>query len=121
MNSKKAYQILKALVQGLDPDSGRELLAESVLQRAHVLRAMLTAIDALKEQSARQARRATLPERVGAPWTAEEERRLVELFQAGTGVSDIAGEFSRTVRSVEARLERLGLMQPGDRTTGQFT
>ncbi len=39
--SKKAQKILTALIQGVDPQTGEELPAGTVIQQAHVLRALL--------------------------------------------------------------------------------
>jgi DNA-binding NarL/FixJ family response regulator len=117
MKPKKAAEIMKSLVQGIDPASGEEIATDSVLQKAQVLRALLVAISAIEQNVAREARRALLPANVGTPWTPDEERRLVEAFQSGIALSDIAKELSRTVRAVEARLERLELLPPEQRTT----
>ena len=62
-------------------------------------------------------RRALLPENVGQPWTADEETRLVEAFKAGQSPEEIARRHRRTVRAVEARLQRMGLLKEEDRTT----
>jgi DNA-binding NarL/FixJ family response regulator len=117
MKAKKAADILRSLVQGIDPASGQEIAADSVLQRAPVLRALLVAISAIEQSVARETRRAALPAKVGTPWTADEEQRLIEAFRSGSPLSDIAKDLSRTVRAVEARLERLGLLPPEQRTT----
>jgi DNA-binding NarL/FixJ family response regulator len=117
MKTKRATQILTSLVQGLDPVSGAELPADGVLQRADVLRALLAAIAALETGAAREARRAQLPANVGSAWTAEEEQGLVKAFQAGDALADIAEKLGRTVRAVEARLERLGLLTAEQRST----
>jgi len=54
---------------------------------------------------------------VGSAWTAEEEQGLVKAFQAGDALADIAEKLGRTVRAVEARLERLGLLTAEQRST----
>jgi hypothetical protein len=117
MNAKRATQILQCLVQGIDPLSGQELPADGVLQKAEVLRALLSGVSALEERAAREARRAALPANVGTPWTAEEERRLVEAFQAGDALSLVAEKLGRTLRAIESRLERLGLLTKDQRVT----
>jgi hypothetical protein len=82
-----------------------------------VLRALLAGVTALEQVSARAQRRAQLPDNVGRPWTADEERALVTAFQAGDSLSDIATKHGRTLRAIEARLERLGLLTADQRTT----
>jgi hypothetical protein len=101
----------------VDPTTGAELEAGTVLQRADVLRALLAGVAALEQLSARAQRRAQLPENVGLPWTSDEERTLISEFQAGDPLTDIAAKHGRTLRAIEARLERLGLITADQRTT----
>jgi hypothetical protein len=117
MQEQRARKILQALVQGVDPTTGAELEAGTVLQRADVLRALLAGVAALEQISARAQRRAQLPENVGLPWSSDEERTLVAEFQSGDTLSDIAAKHGRTLRAIEARLERLGLITADQRTT----
>jgi hypothetical protein len=117
MQEQRARKILQALVQGVDPTTGVELDAGTVLQRADVLRALLAGVTALEQVSARAQRRAQLPDNVGRPWSADEERGLVTAFQSGDALSDIAAKLGRTLRAIEARLERLGLLTAEQRTT----
>ena len=64
-NYQKSKQVLQALVQGIDPEKGTDLPADTVLNRVDVVRALLAAIDALEAVTARAQRRAQLPESVG--------------------------------------------------------
>jgi DNA-binding NarL/FixJ family response regulator len=113
----QATQVLKALVQGVDPLTGEELIGNAVLQRAEVLRALLEGISALQSNSARQARRASLPANVGAPWSTEDEQKLIACYQKGESVALIAKTLGRTLRAIESRLERLGLLTGDQRVT----
>jgi hypothetical protein len=122
MTQTRARQILQSLIQGIDPISGEELPPETVLQHADVLRALLAGLSALEQTAARAQRRAQLPDNVGQVWTTEEESRLVTAFKAGDTPVAIARKHGRTVRAIEARLERLGLITAAQRTTrGGFT
>src|SRR5215468_6309355 len=115
MQEQRARRILQALVEGVDPTTGVELEAGTVLQRADVLRALLAGVMALEQVSARAQRRAQLPDNVGRTWSADEERALVSEFQTGDSLQDIAVKHGRTLRAIEARLERLGLITPEQR------
>src|SRR5258705_8391413 len=115
MQEQRARKILQALVQGVDPTTGAELEAGTVLQRADVLRALLAGVTALEQVSARAQRRAQLPDNVGRPWSADEERALVTSFQSGDALSDIATKHGRTLRAIEARPARLGLLTAVER------
>ena len=117
MREQRARQILQSLVQGIDPITGEELAAGSVLQHADVLRALLAGVAALEQSVARAQRRAHLPGNAGRPWTPEEEQALISAFQAGKELFEIAGSHGRTVRAIEARLEKLGLISLGPTTT----
>lgn len=117
MQEIRARQILQSLVQGVDPFSGDELPEGTVLQQADVLRALLVGVAALEQGAARASRRATLPKNIGRAWSAEEQGALIDAFQSGEGLADIALRHGRTLRAIEARLEKLGLLSQEERTT----
>ncbi len=117
MDPLDARQILQTLVQGFDPVSGAELSIGTPLHQAEVIRALLAAITALEAQAVRTRRRAQLPENVGRPWDGAEEERLAASFRSGESLTVIAAQHRRTVAAIEARLERLGLLAPEERTT----
>ena len=122
MTQTRARQILQSLIQGIDPVTGAELAPETVLQHAEVLRALLAGLSALEQSAARAQRRAQLPGNVGQAWTTEEESRLVAAFKGGDSPVTIARKHGRTLRAIEARLEKLGLITAAQRTTrGGFT
>jgi len=117
-NYQRSRQVLQSLVQGLDPETGQELRGDTVLNRVDVVRALLTALGALESINARMLRRAQLPESVGKSWSSDEEWSLTEEYQKqGMSISDIAIKHGRTMRAIETRLEKLGLIKPEDRTT----
>ncbi len=117
MRESKARQILQALVQGIDPLTGEELAAGTVLQHADVLRALLAGVGALEQMAARAQRRAQLPGNVGRAWSLDEDKVLMSEFQAGEPPAAIAAKHGRTLRAIEARLERMGLLTPDRRVT----
>jgi catalase (peroxidase I) len=117
MQEQRARQILQALVQGVDPFDGEDLPEGTVLQQADVLRALLAGVAALEQGAARAARRAQLPQNIGRAWGAEEQSSLIDAFQAGEGLADIAVRHGRTLRAIEARLEKLGLITEDERST----
>jgi hypothetical protein len=122
MTQTRARQILQSLIEGIDPVTGEELPRETVLQHADVLRALLAGLTALEQTAARAQRRSQLPDNVGQAWTTEEESRLVAAFKSGDSPVVIARQHGRTLRAIEARLEKLGLITAEQRTTrGGFT
>lgn len=46
------------------------------------------------------------------PWTKEEENRLIKLFHTGKSIQEIASILERQVGGIQARLEKLGLLDP---------
>jgi hypothetical protein len=108
---QRARTILDSLVQGVHPKTGGTLPEDSIINEIDVSRAMVTAVIALDQMSARLARRAQLPESVGKAWTDEEERRLKDEFGANEPVALIATKHGRTIRAIESRLEKLGLLK----------
>jgi hypothetical protein len=117
MKEQRARQILQALVQGVDPVTGEELPPGTILQQADVLRALLAGVSALEQTAARAQRRAQLPGNVGRSWSTDEETALVAAFKSGDSLPDIATRHGRTLRAIEARLERLGLLTAQQRST----
>lgn len=120
MNHHEAMRILKALVEGHDPISDKPLPADSVLQNASVMRALLLAHGALQINVDRQKRRGALPPRVGIEWTDEEDQKLIDAWNQQQPLEDIASSHGRTVRAIESRLERLGLITAEQRKTFTF-
>src|SRR3954466_11638449 len=117
MQERRARQILQALIQGVDPFDGNELPSGTVLQNADVLRALLAGVAALEQDAARASRRAQLPRNIGRSWTDDENTKLVTAFKAGESLGEIAIAHGRTLRAIEARLEKLGLLAAEERTT----
>ena len=117
MLSPEATAILKTLIEGRDPGSLEPLPADSVAHRADVLRALLAAVAALERVEVRTRRRAALPNNTGRTWSAEEDSRLAAAFKAGETPTTIAERHRRTLRAIEARLQRMGLLAPEDRLT----
>ena len=117
MHHPEATAILKTLIEGREPGSLEPLPAGSVAHRADVLRALLAAVAALERVEVRTRRRAALPNNTGRTWSAEEASRLVAAFEAGETPAGSAERHSRTLRAIEARLQRMGLLAPEDRVT----
>ena len=78
---------------------------------------MLISISALDSADARAKRRSMLPDNVGQSWIPTEEEQLGSEFLAKEPIEVIAARHRRTLRAVEARLQRLGLISEADRKT----
>ena len=86
-----------------------------MLQR-HFSREILHTMTLLDRAEARAQRRALLPDNVGKAWTGEEDNRWAEAFKAGQSPQEIARKHRRTLRAVEERLHRMGLITESERT-----
>jgi len=116
-NIQSSMKVLEALIAGNDPETGKPLPHDSALNRADVLRALIGGLGALQETYARAQRRSQLPTNVGRSWSADEEQELIDAFQSKEPLANIAARHGRTLRAIEARLERKGLLTPEDRVT----
>lgn len=75
MQRQQAREILQALANGVDPESGELLQTESVFQQPGTIRALFAAIELLRsaENPGAVPRRRPLPEQTGKPWSPGEE------------------------------------------------
>lgn len=117
MRHQRAREILLNLLKGIDPMTNEELPSGTVLEKPDVVRALFEGAGALEQMLARESRRSQLPKNIGKTWTDEEDRKLRGAFETKEPVADIAVRHGRTVRAIEARLEKLGLMTAKQRTT----
>ena len=122
MQHIEARTILMSLIQGRNPDSGERLPTDCVVHRSDVIRALLFGVSAIETADARLKRRAQLPKNVGQDWTTKEVERLGAEFAAKEPLAVIADRHGRTLRAIEARLQKMGLITAEQRTTrGGFT
>jgi hypothetical protein len=117
MNTKQAKGILEALVQGVDPEAGERLPQNSVLERPSVIRALLAGVAGLSMAAERAAKKAAAQRNVGKAWSEDEEQQLIHEFQNTKPIPEIANDHGRTSRAIESRLEVMGLISAGERTT----
>lgn len=113
MDDNKALAIVSALANGLNPQTGEPFEVDSPYQAVEVIRALYVAVRALEISSRSRARnkRARMPANAGKPWTEQEDRELLEKFDSGQSVAQLAQAHDRTLASIQARLERHGRMQ----------
>jgi len=49
-----------------------------------------------------------------APWTRDEEAEILKRYESGESVQLIARARKRSPRAIELRLQRMGVLPPGD-------
>jgi hypothetical protein len=135
MDTTQAQTVLALLADGVHPLTGESFPQGSPYQHAEIVRALYCGLRCLQANS-RAAEMTTEPpgapgtERTasaapssaskgnaGKPWSADEERELLERFDAGVLPGELAKQHGRSVAGIEARLEKLGRLRPDQRTT----
>jgi len=121
MEQQTAIRIIRALAQGIDPQTG-ELFAEGTVYRHPATsEALGLALLALEAPAARGTRSSpVLPENAGKPWNETDDRALVEGFDGGRRIPELADEHKRTRAAIEARLMKLGRLAPADGKAPRF-
>jgi hypothetical protein len=110
MTPSEALQIVLALADGTDPETGEIFAETSPLNSPHVVRALYLAARALESMPEQKLKRAPAPglENAGTPWSREEDDRLARKFDEGAKVSSLASIHRRTPGAITSRLVKLG-------------
>ena len=114
MNTLQAQDILQLLLNGIDPATGEIFPDDHVCNEADVIRAFHHAIVALgKENTQSQLKdkenRNPLTANAGKLWTSEDDGTLIEMYEKGTSITEIATYHKRTKGAIRSRLIKLGL------------
>lgn len=72
------------------------------------VRALTLAATVLKKHQIFTNRQQNLPDRAGKPWSEEEDKRLLETYDADTPMNDISILHGRTVGAIKSRLVKHG-------------
>ena len=107
MTLESAQRIIRALADGINPQTGEELALDSVMESPNVIRALHVAATALDVQLSREARR-DRPDNAGKSWDSALDKALAELFDSGRSVTHMAKQLGRTNEAIAARLVRIG-------------
>lgn len=108
MSPSEAKQIVESLANGIDPETGEILQAQSVFNYPSVIRALFVAVKALEGEQKRLERAKALPDNAGRPWSEHEDKELLALFDSNISIEDIAKKHGRTRGAITSRLVRLG-------------
>jgi hypothetical protein len=108
MEINEALEIVRKLADGVHPDTGELISADSLFQHARVVRALNRGVQALEFQQERERARRFLPSNAGKPWSKIEDAQMCEEMRRGINYQEIARLHDRTVGSIVARLMRLG-------------
>ncbi|EGU29188.1 hypothetical protein VIBRN418_07975 [Vibrio sp. N418] len=108
MDMNKALEVISALSDGVNPETGEELSNESCFNQPQVIRALLIAKQSIEKSIQLEKRKSELPENAGKPWQVEEDAELSQGFDSGMSVDELSLSHKRTKGSIASRLVRLG-------------
>ena len=109
MEVEEAIKIIRALADGVNPNTGAAVEEGSVCRLPQSVKALNRALAVLVAHNERERRR---PTNAGKPWTRAEDEQVCEEVRLGNDFTQIAKTHSRTVPSIVARLVKLGKITP---------
>ena len=115
MEKADALKILQQLADGIDPQTGQPFRANSPYQHPDTVRALFVAVRALDAPPAAKSRAAAgenAPQNSGKPWSDHEDKTLAAAFDAGGTIPELATIHQRSRFAIEARLAKLGRIEP---------
>ncbi len=112
MEHDAALKIIQTLSDGIDPVTGEVFPADSPYQNTQIVRALFVAVDALKKVIDKNNKKKTLPERAGKAWDKAESDLLVQRFDEGATIGELATEHKRTRGAIQSQLVKLGKIDP---------
>jgi DNA-binding NarL/FixJ family response regulator len=112
MEIQEALRIMRALADGVNPETGEAMTTDSVYQYAPAVRALHQAVSALEFMEERLRNKRSLPSKAGKSWSRAEDQQVCEELRRGIDFHQIAKTHNRSVGSIIARLVKLGKIGP---------
>lgn len=109
MERRRAIEILKALVDGMDPYDYVGIPSDSVLRHPQTQRALVVALRDLEDafEFYNFPHRGPTPNK-GKHWTSEEDQLLTSLWDRGASISELALRLGRPREATRIRLQHHG-------------
>ena len=117
MDRQEVIAVLESLANGIDPMTGARI-PQDAFHSADTVRALFAASAFLKAAPATPEKpqngrtRTTTFASAGTPWSADEDARLGQEFDAGMTIAQIALQHGRTSGAITSRLVKLGRIDP---------
>lgn len=105
MDIARAKELLSALADGIDPFTGEVLPQNHICNQPEIIRAFHKVLNAIP------LKKRKLPRNAGKSQTEIEEEKLLDEFDAGMTLFEIAKEHGRTRGAIESRLADLGRLK----------
>ena len=112
MEIQETLRIMRALADGVNPETGDFMVADAVYQYPPVVRALHQAVGALEIMEERQRNRKASPAKAGKSWSAAEDQQVCEELRRGIDFHQIAKTHNRSIGSIIARLVKLRKIGP---------
>jgi len=109
MELEQAIQVIRALANGIHPQSGAALEETSICRAPESVKALNRALAALVAENERAKKR---PKDAGKKWSREEDEQICEDLRKGTDFNQIAQTHNRSIAAILARLVKLGKIAP---------
>jgi len=109
MEIEQAIQVIRALANGVHPESGAALEENSICRTPEAVKALNRALAALIAQDERERRK---PANAGKSWSREEDAQVCEELRQGVDFNQIATTHNRSLAAILARLVKLGKITP---------
>jgi hypothetical protein len=116
METQEAIKFIRALADGLNPETGQALPEDSVCRTGQAVKALNRAVAALTAQQEREQNR---PTNAGRYWSQAEDAQVCEEVRKGMDFKEIAKTHNRTVPAIVARLVKLGKITPEKSAPGK--
>jgi len=109
MEIEQAVNVIRALANGVHPESGAALEENSICRTPDAIKALNRALAALVAQQEREKKR---PRNAGKNWSHEEDAQICEELRQGIDFNQIAKTHNRSLAAILARLVKLGKIAP---------
>jgi DNA-binding NarL/FixJ family response regulator len=109
MEIQEAIKVIRALADGVNPETRESLKDDSICRRPQAVMALNRALAALVNQQERELKK---PASAGTYWARAEDQQVCEELRKGMDFNEIAKAHNRTVPSIVARLVKLGKIVP---------
>ncbi|MGA8493262.1 MAG: hypothetical protein WB711_22765 [Terriglobales bacterium] len=109
MDIQEAIKVIRALADGMHPETRDALKVDSIFQNPQVVMALNRALAALVAEEQRELKK---PASAGQYWSRAEDKQVCEELRKGMNFEDIAKTHNRSVPSIIVRLVKLGKIAP---------
>lgn len=108
MDVNKAINIITLLAEGINPYNSEKLPINSPYQNPDTIRALYVAIRGLKRLEEEERKMASMPKNFGKKWDSDEEKQVLEFFDNGIDLKEIARMLERTSGAIRSKLIEFG-------------